>query len=164
MWLGSRLWLCHKPAVVAPIRPPSLGTSICHRYGSKKQKQTKKQTNLRERNLIGSVWDKYHPQSNQLWTRRGWSLHCPWQWRAFLWARRAVWRHTPMWQAMVWGSGPPPKPWLGPWMFTILHHHDVTGSALGFRILLYILSPHVSQRCTTLLRCFALFVKSVNSC
>ena len=30
------LWLWCRPAAVAPIGPPSLGTSICHRYGPKK--------------------------------------------------------------------------------------------------------------------------------
>ena len=37
MWLWCRL------AEVALIRPPSLGTSMCHRCNPKKQKQNKKQ-------------------------------------------------------------------------------------------------------------------------
>ena len=41
----SLLWLWHSPAAVAPIQPPSLGTSletsICHRWWSKNQKVKK---------------------------------------------------------------------------------------------------------------------------
>ena len=33
----ARLW--HRPAVVAPIGPPSLGTSMCHGCGPKKKKK-----------------------------------------------------------------------------------------------------------------------------
>ena len=42
------LWLWRRLAAVAPIRPPSLGTSICHRYGPKKLKKKKKK---RERDI-----------------------------------------------------------------------------------------------------------------
>ena len=36
------LWLWCRLAAVAPIRPPSLGTSICHGYSPKKTKDQKK--------------------------------------------------------------------------------------------------------------------------
>ena len=36
-------WLWCRPAIVPPIGPPSLGTSICHRFSPKKQNKTKKQ-------------------------------------------------------------------------------------------------------------------------
>ena len=37
----KKLCLWHGPATVAPIPSPSLGTSVCHRCGSKKQTKTK---------------------------------------------------------------------------------------------------------------------------
>ena len=33
------LWLRYRPAAVAPIRPPGLGTSICRVWGPKKKKE-----------------------------------------------------------------------------------------------------------------------------
>ena len=36
------LWLWGRPAVIAPVGPPSLRTSICHRYGPKGQKKKEK--------------------------------------------------------------------------------------------------------------------------
>ena len=33
------LWLWCRPAAAAPIQPPSLGTSICHKRGPKKKKK-----------------------------------------------------------------------------------------------------------------------------
>ena len=35
----ARLWLWRRPAAAAPIQPPSLGTSICHKRGPKKKKK-----------------------------------------------------------------------------------------------------------------------------
>ena len=36
------LWTWHKLAATAPMRPPSLGTSICHRCSPRKTKKKKK--------------------------------------------------------------------------------------------------------------------------
>ena len=36
------LWLWHRPAAVAPVQPPSLGTSICCGCSPKKTKKKKK--------------------------------------------------------------------------------------------------------------------------
>ena len=36
------MWLWHRPTATAPIRPPSLGTSMCHGCGHKKTKAKKK--------------------------------------------------------------------------------------------------------------------------
>ena len=36
------LWLWHRPVATAPIRPPSLGTSICHSCLEKTKKDQKK--------------------------------------------------------------------------------------------------------------------------
>ena len=38
---ATLLWLWCRPAAAAPIRPPSLGTSICPGYSPKKQKKKK---------------------------------------------------------------------------------------------------------------------------
>ena len=43
------LWLWYRLAAVAPILPPSLGTSICHGWGPKKQKKKERKQRKKER-------------------------------------------------------------------------------------------------------------------
>ena len=48
------LWLWHRPASLALIRPPSLGTSICHGCSHKKRKKKKEREN--KYNIEGCVY------------------------------------------------------------------------------------------------------------
>ena len=43
-WVGdpTLLWLWHRPAATAPIRPPCLGISICRGCGPRKAKKSQK--------------------------------------------------------------------------------------------------------------------------
>ena len=48
----SLLWLQHRPAAAGLSRPPSLGTSICHRCGPKKIKKKKSKTKKKNFNNV----------------------------------------------------------------------------------------------------------------
>ena len=59
----ARLWLWRRPAAVALIRPPSLGTSICQGVALKRQKKKKSQVGDKESQEWGVAWEMGSPQA-----------------------------------------------------------------------------------------------------